>query len=285
HASLSPFEPQQGPPYDFPDAFETLGPGEVQFPVPWDTLTEEQKRFQATKMAIHAAMIDRMDREIGRVVEQLKAMDAFENTVIFFASDNGASAEIMVRHGGHDPSAPLGSAATYLCLGPGFSTACNTPFRKHKTWVHEGGTATPLIVHWPQGISAQGELRRTVSHVIDLAPTILELAQVPAPTEWEGTPLPPKPGLSLVPTLEGDVALPRDYLWWYHEDHRAVRQGEWKLVATANGPWELYQISQDRAETKNLAEAHPEKVTQLEALWQSHLDETIEILEAHPIKS
>ncbi len=95
-------------------------------------------------MAIHAAMVDRMDREIGRVLEQLRAMGAFENTLIFFLSDNGASAEIMVRDDGHDPAAAAGSAASHLCLGPGWSTVANTPFRRHKTWVHEGGIATPL---------------------------------------------------------------------------------------------------------------------------------------------
>ncbi len=134
-------------------------------------LNDEQRRFQATKMAIHAAMVDRMDREIGRIIAQLKAMNAFENNVIFFASDNGASAEIMVRNGGHNPQASPGSAATYLWLGLVFSSACNTPHRRHKTWVHEGGISTPLIVHWPAGIQAKNELRHTPAHVIDVVPT------------------------------------------------------------------------------------------------------------------
>ena len=161
NTTLSALEREVGPPYAFPDAIKKLGPGEVNRPLPWSELTDEQRRFQATKMAIHAAMVDRMDQEIGRIIAQLKAMNAFENTLIFFASDNGASAEIMVRDGGHDPAAPPGSAKSYLCLGPGFSSACNTPFRRHKTWVHEGGISTPLIVHWPAGISAQG---RTAPH-------------------------------------------------------------------------------------------------------------------------
>ena len=103
-------------------------------------------------------------------------MGAFENTLIFFMSDNGASAEIMVRDDGHDPTAPPGSAASHLCLGPGWSTVANTPFRRHKTWVHEGGIATPLVVHWPMGIAARGELRHDPGHVIDIVPTILEIA-------------------------------------------------------------------------------------------------------------
>jgi arylsulfatase A-like enzyme len=121
---------------------------EVNRPLPWSELTEEQRSFQATKMAIHAAMVDRMDQEIGRIIGQIKAMGQFENTVIFFASDNGASAEIMVRNGGHDPKAPPGSEATYLCLGPGFSSACNTPQPRERpsprAWVHSTshGSAT-----------------------------------------------------------------------------------------------------------------------------------------------
>lgn len=194
HAKLSPLEADIGPPYDFPDAIRKLGPGEVNRPLPWQLLTERQRRFQATKMAIHAAMVDRMDREIGRIMGQLKRMGQLENTIVFFASDNGASAEIMVRHGGHDPNAEPGSAATYLCLGPGFSSACNTPFRRHKTWVHEGGIATPLIVHWPAGIPAPGDLRHTPSHVIDVVPTILEILGIELPTTGQDGAVPPAPG-------------------------------------------------------------------------------------------
>ena len=215
--ALSALERDLGPPYAFPDAIEKLGPGEVTRPLPWSELTEEQRRFQATKMAIHAAMVDRMDQEIGRIIGQIKAMGQFENTVIFFASDNGASAEIMVRNGGHDPKAPPGSEATYLCLGPGFSSACNTPHRRHKTWVHEGGTSTPLIVHWPAGIKAKGELRSTPGHVIDIVPTVLELAGIEKPKEWKGEPIPEAPGKSLVPALKEDVAISRESIWWLHE--------------------------------------------------------------------
>jgi arylsulfatase len=164
---LSPLERNVGPPYHFAAALEKLGPGELNRPLPWDELNDVQRRFQATKMAIHAAMVDRMDREIGRVLDQLRTMNALENTVIFFASDNGASAEIMVRGDGHDPQAVPGTAATHLCLGPGFSSGANTPFRRHKTWVHEGGISTPLIVSWPRGIPARGELRHNPGHLID----------------------------------------------------------------------------------------------------------------------
>ena len=275
--SLSELEPDVGPPYHFPEHLKMLGPGEINRPLPWEDLSEEQKRFQATKMAIHAAMVDRMDREIGRLIGRLKKMGVYENTLIFFASDNGASAEIMVRHGGHDPNAPPGSAATYLCLGPGFSSACNTPFRRHKTWVHEGGTSTPLIAHWPKGIIARGELRHTPGHAIDVVPTILEVAGIEKPALWEGEPIPPAPGKSLVPAFASDVTIERDFLWWLHEGNRAIRVGDWKLVAAKGDPWELYNLSRDRAESKNLAEEQPKKARELEELWNKQLQAISEL--------
>jgi arylsulfatase len=275
--SLSALEPDVGPPYHFPMALEKLGADEVNRPIAWETLSESQRRFQATKMAIHAAMVDRMDREIGRILAQLQAMDALDNTVIFFASDNGASAEIMVRDGGHDPAAPPGSAATYLSLGPGFSSVANTPFRKHKTWVREGGISTPLIVHWPAGIAARGELRRTPAHMIDIVPTVLDIVGGVRPSDWMGEPLPPAPGKSLRAALAKDVTIERDSLWWLHEGNRAVRVGDWKLVADARGEWELYDLRTDRAEAQNMAAEHPDKVRELAAVWERQLAEFVEL--------
>ena len=273
NTTLSDLEPEVGPPYAFPDAMEKLGPGEINRPLPWANLTDEQRRFQATKMAIHAAMVDRMDREIGRILAQLKAMGAFENTLIFFASDNGASAEIMVRNGGHDPSAAPGSAATYLCLGPGFSSACNTPHRRHKTWVHEGGISTPLIAHWPAGISAKNELRTTPTHVIDILPTVLEVAGIEKPKDWKGEPIPEAPGKSLVPAFAKDQTISRPSLWWLHEGNKAIRIGDWKLVAAKGDPWALYDLKTDRAEQNDLAEKNPEKVKELADHWQKQTDD------------
>jgi arylsulfatase len=241
-------------------------------------LTIEQRRFQATKMAIHAAMVDRMDREIGRLLEQLKAMSAIDNTLICFASDNGASAEIMVRDGGHDPQAPPGSAASYLCLGPGFSSAANTPFRRHKTWVHEGGISSPLIVHWPAGIKSRGELRHTPAHVIDIVPTLLAVAGIEKPTEWRGKPIPPAPGRSLVPAFAADVTVNRQLLWWLHEGNRAIRVGDWKLVAAKDDPWELYDLGTDRAESRNLVEQRPQKAQELESLWNRELNAMVQLV-------
>lgn len=280
-----PSEPERdvGPPYRFDDDVAKLGPGEATRPIPWSELTDEQRAFQADKMAIHAAMIDVMDRNVGRVVEQLKSMNAFENTLILFASDNGASAEIMVRGDGHDRSAAPGSAETFLCLGPGWSTVSNTPNRRHKTWVHEGGISTPLIAHWPKGIAARGEWRHDPTHLIDIAPTALELAGVARPATQNGKPVPPPPGLSLVPAFATDGAVKHDYLWWLHEGNRAVRVGDWKLVAAKGDPWELYDLATDRAETKNLASSQPDKADQLEKEWDRRTAEFTENALSEPL--
>jgi arylsulfatase len=271
--ALPEMEREVGPPYHNPDAFKILGAGELNRPLPWKELTPEQQQFQAAKMAIHAAMVDRMDQEIGKIIAQLKAMQAFENTLIFFLSDNGASAEIMVRGAGHDPQAPLGSATTFPCLGPGWSSCSNTPFRRHKTWVHEGGISTPLIVHWPQGIAAKGELRHSPGHVIDIVPTILDVTGAPRITTWEEKPVPSAPGKSLVATFKSNAPLERESLWWLHEGNKALRQGNWKIVATKNGGWELYNLATDRGEMLNLATQEPARVQQMAALWQKQHDE------------
>ncbi len=282
-AALSALESEIGPPYDFPEQIAELGPGEVNRPIPWLDLNEEQQRFQATKMAIHAAMIDRMDREIGRVLEQLRSMQALDNTFVCFLSDNGASAEIMVRGNGHDPQAAPGSASTYLCLGPGFSSAANTPFRRHKTWVHEGGISTPFIVHWPSGISAKNELRSTPAHVIDILPTILDLAGV-EPTLVANAP--PLPGTSLRSAFTQDVMETHDQIWFYHEGSRALRMGKWKIVDSVGTKpfpwggsaavakemdraenWALYDLQHDRAEQQDLSESQPEQVRVMRDRW------------------
>ena len=272
NTKLSAIEPDLGPPYDFPDAIEKLGPGEVNRPLPWSKLSQQQQKFQATKMAIHAAMVDRMDQEIGRLVEHLKQSEQFANTMILFLSDNGASAEIMVRHGGHDPDMPMGSEASYLCLGPGFSSACNTPFRRHKTWTHEGGISSPLIVHWPKGISAKGELRTTPAHTIDIVPTIFEVAKIEKPNSWQGKPIPAAPGKSLAATFSEDANIEREAIWWRHEGHRAIRVGNFKLVAAEDDPWALYDLSDDRAESNDLSTTMPATAKALKSRWKDMLE-------------
>ncbi len=280
--TLSALEPQIGTPYThhFEAAQQILGPGEVNAEVPWTSLTDEQKSFQATKMAIHAAMIDNMDQNVGRIIEQLRQSGDLDNTVIFVLSDNGASAEIMVRGDGHDRSAPPGSAESYLCLGAGWSSAANTPFRRHKTWVHEGGIATPLVVHWPDGIKANNQWRSAPGHVIDIAPTIVQLAGGEWPTNHNTKAVPPTPGRDLTSTFADDAPIDRESIWWLHEGNRAVRVDDWKLVAAKNEPWELYNLGEDRAETKNLASKYPERVEQLAQRWQDEVDEFIRLRDA-----
>lgn len=267
--TLSSVEREVGPPYDFWNKIsDPLGKGEVNRPVAWDTLTEEQKKFQIEKMAIHAAMVEVMDREIGRLVAQVKAMGELDNTLIMFLSDNGSSAEMMIRGDGHDPKAAMGSGESYLCLGPGWSTVSNTPFRRHKTWVHEGGISTPLVVQWPAGIKAQGELRKDLCHVIDIVPTILDLAQI-KPDLPQGSPV--LPGVSMAPAFAKDGALTRDTIYFSHEGNKALRVGDYKMVSAKRdgGDWELYNMAIDRGEQKNLARAQPERVQAMAAKWEA----------------
>jgi L-rhamnose mutarotase len=266
---LSPLEPEILPRWNLsPGEMKTqISPGELGKAAEWGSLTSEQKKFQVAKMSIHAAMIHRMDLEIGRVLEQLKAMGALDNTLVMFVSDNGATPEQILRGDGHDPSAPLGSAKSYLGLGGGWSSAANTPFRLHKSWTYEGGLATPMIAHWPAGIPARGELRHDTGHLIDLLPTALVLTGVELPAEVAGLRVPPLPGKNLVSTFSKGGAKKRDSLWFYHDGHRAIIAGDWKLVCQFEQPWELYNLKHDRSETNNLAAKHPEKVMELELAW------------------
>lgn len=280
---LSQVEEEIGPPYAFPEAMKKLGPAEVNRPVPWDALTSEQVELQVAKMAVHAAMIDEMDRSIGRIIAHLKQRPGrWENTLVLFLSDNGASAEIMVRGDGHDPQAAPGSGETYLCLGPGWSTVANTPFRRHKTWNHEGGIATPMIAHWPKGITSQAKPIETPRHVVDVVPTILDLAarskqnaqSLPTEGGAEGAKQPPAfAGESFLADLQTDIARNANEvnerpLWWQHEGNRALRWGEWKIVAAGkDAQWELYNLNTDRSETQDLASRHPEIVDRLSKKW------------------
>jgi arylsulfatase len=268
----SDIETDIGPPYHFPEALQKLGTGELNRPLPWEQLSAQQKAFQADKMAVHAAMIEAMDSQIGRIFDFIKQDPArWENTLVLFLSDNGASAEIMVRGDGHNPNAAAGSAESYLCLGPGWSSVSNTPFRRHKTWVHEGGIATPMIAHWPAGIQSDPNPVSTPYHVIDIAPTILALASKHAGTEFES--LNPKfPGLSFAREFQEQAnrasRTESRVLWWQHEANRALRDGNLKIVASGkDSPWELYDLAQDRAETENLATQRPQELERLAKTW------------------
>ena len=277
-------ERELGPPYAFPDAMKKLGAGEVNRPRVWEELNAEQQTFQTSKMAVHAAMVEIMDQEIGRLIDWLRQHDQLNNTLILFLSDNGASAEIMVRGDGHAAESTPGSKESFLCLGPGWSTVCNTPFRKHKTWVHEGGICTPCIVHWPDAFTVANKLVDKPLHVIDVAPTLLEIASaasITQPDKETASSKPAIPGQSFLPLLEPSLSpwntLTRGtepskdrVLWWQHEQNRAIRRGDWKLVAAGKeSPWELYNLQEDRAETTDVASKRPDLVKQLADLWES----------------
>jgi arylsulfatase A-like enzyme len=239
----------------------------------WNSLSDEDRKQWQAKMEVHAAMVDRMDREIGRVLDQLRQMNALDDTVIFFLSDNGASAERVLRGDGHDPAAPPGSARWFQCLEPPWANLANTPLRRSKIFVHEGGISTPLIAHWPRGIAAKNQLRHGPGHVVDLVPTILELAGTAKPESWKGKSLPPGHGVSLAPSLTADATVQHDWLWWFHSGNRAIRIGDFKLVSEGKGAWELYDLSTDRRESHNLASEKAFVVGELERAWQARLEE------------
>ena len=260
--ALAPLEPDMWTNWNTPDAelIAKIGPGEVTRAVPWSTLTAEQKALQRTKMSIHAAMCTRMDTEIGKLLRQVEAMRALEDTVVIFLSDNGASSEQLIRGDGHDATAPLGSARTHLGLGPGWASNSNAPFRLHKSWVNEGGIASPWIVHWPAGIRDRGKLRHDPCHFVDVLPTMVDLAG----GKPEGL-----AGRSIAPAFAGDGKVKREYLYFNHNHNRAIRVGDRKLIATGDaGAWELYDLAKDRCEQKDLASGRQEEVRALAAKWK-----------------
>jgi len=278
---LAPLEANMWTQWNTPDEelIAKIGPGEVSRAVPWSTLTAEQKKLQRTKMAIHAAMITRMDVEIGKLLKQVESMGALNDTLILFLSDNGASSEQLIRGDGHDSSAPLGSARTHLGLGPGWASCSNAPFRLHKSWVNEGGIASPLIAHWPKGIKDRNQLRHDPCHFVDVLPTLVDAGGgKPEPGAGPGL-----AGRSIVPAFAKDGSVSREYLYFNHNHNRAIREGDWKLIATGDsGPWELYDLSKDRAEQKNLASAQADRAKRLAEKWKSVDDEFTQVRESAP---
>lgn len=283
-------------------ADQQLTPGNMD----WNQIAD--KAWEAAGMEVYAAMVDRMDQGIGRIVNQLKLNGQFENTLIFYMQDNGGCAETQGRsgnaahpdiprpdkptfpemkptdfaEGGSVPkqtrdgypvrmgkNAMPGTADTYVAYGPGWANVSNTPFREFKHFVHEGGISTPLVAHWPAGIKARGELRHEPGHLIDIAATCIGVSGAKYPTEASGNAITPLQGKSLVPVFE-NKELNREAIYWEHEGNRAVRVGDLKLVAKGpGGDWELYDIAKDRGEMQNLAATMPEKVAELKLKWET----------------
>jgi arylsulfatase A-like enzyme len=246
------------------------------------------KEWEALRMAVYAAQVDRMDQRIGDLLSAVEDAGRSDDTLVLFFSDNGASAEELrpgdgsreqspeltldgrpVRHGnlpGVDPGGP----DTFMSYGLPWAQVSNAPFRRYKSWAHEGGVSTPFIA-WCPAVVAQGRTSDALAHVVDLMPTLCELARTSYPESFGGQDIPPMEGLSMLPLLRGEAAAPATTsprtLCWEHEGKRAVRSGRWKLVAQHAEPWELYDMVDDRTECHDLAETEPDRVAELEARY------------------
>ena len=240
----------------------------------WETLSSQQKRISDLRMAAYAGCVDAVDQNIGKLMTKLKELRQLDNTVFFFLSDNGACAEGGVLGSGNEESIrnPLSTQGTAgpRC-GRAWANASNTPFRLYKHFVHEGGMATPLIVHWPAGIapSRRGTWVESFGYLPDFMPTCLELSSGEYPSRFAGSPVTPHSGKSLVPLLtKGDSPIHQGSVFWEHEGNRALREGDWKLVWSSDGPWELYNMAWDRTEMNNLADQRPRLAADMQRRWE-----------------
>lgn len=230
----------------------------------WSKLSDSDKQMWDMRMAVYAAMIDRMDQGIGKLLEQLKAMGEAENTVIMFLSDNGGCHEVIKNKGNYIKSTgETGTAESFDSYEIPWANASNTPFRKFKHWVHEGGISTPFIIWYP-GMIKGGSIIGQPAHITDLMPTILELADGKYPESYNGNEILPMEGISLIPAFKGQKLKREKPIFWEHEGNRAVRLGDWKLASSYNtaakkfNDWELYNMKDDRSELNDLANKNPE---------------------------
>ncbi len=235
----------------------------------WDAA--EHKDWQDLRMAVYAAMIDSMDQNIGRLLSKLEETGQAKNTVVMFLSDNGGCAETP---GGNDPKQIPGPKEFYAHCGPGWAYAQNTPFRRYKQWVHEGGISTPFIVRWPEYIKPNTWTDQ-VGHIIDVLPTCAELGGAKYPETHQDQKILPVEGLSLLPVLEAKKRDPHKTLCWEWAGNRAIRQRQWKLCwDKGKKEWELYNIETDRTETNDLAKYNARRVEQMSADWQAWAEKT-----------
>ncbi|GIX00319.1 MAG: hypothetical protein KatS3mg111_3651 [Pirellulaceae bacterium] len=231
---------------------------------PWETLNQEQRAFLVPMMEVYAAMVDRLDQNIGRLVAFLEQRGQLDNTLLIFLSDNGACPYWRIRSEELRPGGPDSDIA----YDARWANMCNTPLRLYKQYAHEGGTATPLIVHWPQGMSTTGAISRFPGHIVDIMPTLLEVAQADYPEQIDGQEVWPLVGQSLLPALQDpQLAHRAPPMFWEFNGNHGVRSGDWKLVAARSGDWELYHLAADRCETQNRAAEFPQRVAELAAAY------------------
>ena len=255
----------------------------------WESLTPAQQEAEARRMTVYSAMVDHMDRQIGRVLDYLKATGELDNTFIFFMSDNGADGNSVYDVGRtrewiekdmDNSTANTGKPGSFIEYGPGWAQVGSTPFKLYKSFMYEGGIAVPAIA-WGPGIKG-GALKREFAHVTDVAPTIFELAGARHPgTEYQGKPVLPLRGKSMVSWLQGKASTVRsdqDAVGWELGGRKALRKGDWKIVY-ANKPWgkdgwELYNIARDRTESRDLADENPQKLGEMIVAWKQYVAET-----------
>lgn len=242
----------------------------------WDRLPAAERRREEARMETYAAMVDRMDRGIGRVLAALDEARVADNTVVIFLSDNGGCASWPSGRPGqeegffeYNKDIPVGDGRGYEFVGKGWGWAQNAPFRRFKTWCYEGGIATPMIVRWPGKVAADS-ITHQVGHIIDFMPTLLELAGSKYPTEFNGNDILPVEGKSLLPIFRGQKRDGHKCLSWELYGNRAIRQGDWKLVwGASEKQWELYDLKSDRSETNNLATTFPNRVAAMSRDWEA----------------
>jgi arylsulfatase len=215
----------------------------------WDSLSKEEKKSETQTMAVYAAMIDRLDQNIGKLLIKLEKQGKLNNTLILFTSDNGGSGEVVnIRRG----TGAIGALTNWKSLGKNWANVSNTPYREYKNWSHEGGIKTPLIAYWPDKIKNTGKIVHKPVHFIDFLPTLQEIIGAEYPTKYNGDQITPSPGQSFLPELLGKPKQDRDgALFWEWSHGKAIRKGNWKMVAHKN-VWELYNLQNDPIEEINL---------------------------------
>ena len=229
------------------------------------------KDWEDLRMAVYAAMVDSMDQNIGRILQTLDENDLTKNTLIMFLSDNGGCSE---EPGGRNTDSIPGTKEFYTAVGPAWGWAQNTPFRRYKSWVHEGGISTPFIARWPAVIKPD-TMTDQVGHLVDLMATCVDVGDAEYPQTYDGREIVPLEGISLAPVLHGQTRDGHESLYWEWSGNRAVRQGKWKLVwDKLVKKWELYDVTADRTELNDLASTHPERAEAMAKDWFAWADRT-----------